>query len=73
MFSGVNYESPPTTGKKMLGMPSATHLIQPRKTPASLLDGVTTTISINFNSESPRTKKSLEKSPLKTSFKIKNP
>ena len=41
MFSGGSYETPPVLGKKMLGMPSALHVIQLRKNPALLSDGMT--------------------------------
>ena len=41
MFSGVSYENPPVLGKKMLGMPSALHVIQLRKNQVLLSDGMT--------------------------------
>ena len=56
----------------MLGMPSALHVIQLRKNPALLSDGMTPINWINSNKESQRTRKSPARSPLKTSFRVKN-
>jgi len=69
MFSGVAYEGPSSTGKKMLGMPSAPAPIQLRKNPPSPLDGRTTITWMTFRWKSQRIGKSLARLPLKTSFR----
>ena len=73
MFSNVTHDLPPTTGKKMLGLPCSHPFIQPRKNPDSHWGGTTPTRWISFNSGNPKTKKSPARSPPRTSSRTRTP